>query len=168
MKKKTAIISSVLGTVLGTSLGAGFLYKAGKEKDKKLKDIIDVNCKNDAILKLFAKWMKLKQNGKSIAGYLKDNGYKTVAIYGMHYLGECLLNELKDSEIEVKYAIDRNAWQITADVDVITLDDNLLEVDAIIVTAFWFFDTIEDELFKIADYPVLSLEEIISEMEYEA
>lgn len=160
MKKITAVFSAMAGLALGT----GVTYKL--ENDK-LKEMYRVNDKNDAILKIFTRWLKLKQDGKQVADCLKERGYKTIAIYGMHYLGECLLKELKNSEIEVKYAIDRNANNIYADVDVITLDDNLLEVDAIVVTAFWFFDEIESELMEIVDYPVVSLVEIIDEMEYD-
>ncbi len=164
MKKKVAVISGIMGAVFGT----GLLFKTERDQGQKIKELETLNRKNDAILRVFAKWMKLKQKGNSISKYLNENGYKSIAIYGMHYLGECLLDELKGSSVEVKYAIDRNAQQITADVDVITLDDNPQKVDAIIVTAFWFFDEIENEILEIIDCPVLSLEDIIFDMEYEA
>lgn len=161
MKKITAIITGLMGA----GLGAGLVYKA--ENDK-IKRINEVNYKDNEILKLFTKWMKMRQEGKFIADYLIGNGYKTVAIYGMHYLGECLLKELKDSDVEVKYAIDRNAKQLFADIDIITLDDNLEQVDAIIVTAFHFFDEIETEISDIVDYPVLSLEDIVYDIGYDS
>lgn len=160
MKKIIAIITGFMGA----ALGAGLVYKVENDKIKKINE---VNHKDNEILKLFTKWMKMRQEGKSIADYLIGHGYKTVAIYGMHYLGECLLKELKDSDIDVKYAIDRNAKKLFADVDIITLDDNLGQVDAIIVTAFHFFDDIEKEISDIVDYPVLSLEDIVYDMGYE-
>ena len=107
-------------------LGTGVFYKL--ENDK-LKERHQINNKNDAILKLLTRWIKLKQGRKQVADCLKERDYKSLVIYGMHYLGECLLEELKDSGIEVKYAVDRNANNIYADVDVITLDELIDEME---------------------------------------
>lgn len=93
--------------------------------------------------------------------FFEDNGYKSIAIYGMSYLGERLMDELKDSGIEVRYAIDRNAENIYAGVEVKKPEDDLEEVDAVIVTAVFFFDEIEEQLEKILDCPIISLEDIV-------
>lgn len=161
MKKKAAILVGVVGAILGT-VG---LFKSSIDKIEKIKKLETLNYKNDAILKVFTKWLKLKQDGNSVAEYLSKKGYKTIAIYGMHYLGECLLDELKDSEIEVKYAIDKNADQILADVDMYTLDDDLSEVDAIIVTAFWFFEEIVSSIRERVNCSIISLEDVFYEIE---
>ena len=41
------------------------------------------------------------------------------------------------------------------------LQAQLEEVDAVIVTAFTFFDVIEEDLLKVTDMPIISLEEIV-------
>lgn len=96
--------------------------------------------------------------------FFTQNSYKTVAIYGMKELGERLYDELKDSEIEVKYVIDKNADTIYADVDVIEPEDTLEDVDVIVVTAIHYFDEIEEALGAKVDYPVISLEDVVYEL----
>ena len=48
----------------------------------------------------------------------------------MSYAGETLLEELKGTDIQVAYGIDKNADSIYADVDVVSLEDTLEDVDA--------------------------------------
>ena len=81
----------------------------------------------------------------------------------MNYAGETLYNELDGSGVKVKYAIDRNADQKYADVDVISPEADLPDVDAIIVTAITFFDEIEEKLAEKISCPILSLEDILYE-----
>jgi hypothetical protein len=50
------------------------------------------------------------------------------------------------------------------DVDVVTMDDDLEEVDAIVVTAITFFDEIEEKLSAKIDCPIISLEDILYEV----
>lgn len=154
-------VLAVIELLAGAAIGAGIVFRQGKVKEKKGEEL---NQKNDAILRIYNQWMQLRKEGKTVAGYLKENGYQSVAIYGMHYLGESLLDELKDSDIKVEYAIDRNAEKIYADIEVKNPEDSLPEVDVIIVTAFYFIDEIEDMLSKSVDYPVLSIEDIIYDM----
>ena len=92
--------------------------------------------------------------------YFKKNEYKTVAVYGMKELGERLCDELKGTDITVSYAIDKNADQLYADIDIVTPDDELAPVDVIVVTAITFFDEIEEMMSEKVDCPVISLEDI--------
>lgn len=157
MKKYAMTVSALMGLL------AGFVptFKIYHDKMKKEKEL---DNKNDAILRIFTLWFKDKQSGKSLVDFFSENGYKNIAIYGMHYLGECLLEELKNSEINVKYVIDRNAERVNTDIEICTLEDNLSKVDAIIVTAFYYFDEIKMELCKKMDCPIISLEDIIYEI----
>lgn len=82
----------------------------------------------------------------------------------MSYAGETLVEELKDSNIEVKYGIDKNADSMYIDVDVLTIEDDLESVDAIVVTAITFFDEIEEKLSEKMDCPIISLEDILYEI----
>ncbi len=158
MKKGMA---AVLSAITGGALASASVYNVMNKEIKKEKML---DGKNEAILKAYSRWVTLKQEGKSIAEYLKENGYRKVAIYGMHYLGENLYNELKNTDIEIKYAIDRNAANITSSIPVYTPDEALEEVDAVIVTAFYFYADIEGQLGNYLDCPILSLEDILFEM----
>ena len=109
-------------------------------------------------------WVKVKQEGKNLAAYFEKNGYKNIAIYGMSYAGETLLEELRETQIQVVYGIDKNAENIYSDISILSLEDTLDDVDAIVVTAVTFFDEIEDELHKKVNCPILSLEDILYEV----
>ena len=82
----------------------------------------------------------------------------------MSYAGERLLEELKDSKIDVKYGIDKNADGIYSDIELVTMEDKLETVDAIVVTPIFFFDQIEEELSKKISCPIISLEDILYEV----
>lgn len=162
MKKGMKPIGALLlGGIAG---GVAAASVTGSEMNKKVQLHRTYAQKHLLIMQMFNQWLINKQEGKRLAKYFEDNGYKSIAIYGMSYLGERLVDELKDSGIEVKYAIDKNADNIYADIDVVNLTDNLPEVDAIVVTAVYFFDSIEEELAELVDYPVISLEDILYEV----
>lgn len=158
MKKS---ILSVIPALAGAAIGAGVLgYKKMKQHEEDFKVI----KKNEAILKLFSQWILIKQEGKSIGDYLKANGYKRIAIYGMSFAGERLLDDLKQTDVEVAYGIDQNADRIFSEIEVVSQDGDLRPVDAIIVTAIYYFDEIEEKLSDLMDCPILSLEDIIYEI----
>lgn len=158
MKKSLAVISTLLGTVAGVVAG-GTAIKATSTKEKR--EMKETFQKVHVLYCAFDRWLQIHQKGKTLVEYFKKHNYKTVAIYGMKELGERLLDELKDSEITVSYAIDRNADQIYKDVDILTPDDELDPVDVIVVTAIYYFDEIEGTLSKKVDYPIVSLEDIL-------
>ncbi|MBD5523532.1 MAG: hypothetical protein HDR04_03775 [Lachnospiraceae bacterium] len=154
-------VVAALFAVGGAVLGAAGVGKTMKEKvDYKSK----MSEKHLSLYLLMNQWVKVKQENKSIADYLEGNGYKEIAIYGMNYVGETLLDELTNSNVKVKYAIDKNANTIYSDVDIVTPDDELAEVDAVIVTAITFFDEIEENLLEKMDCPILSMEDILYEV----
>lgn len=158
MKKLTI---AGLSALLGASAGAATVKVAQKPKTLRRADHTQ---KMTEFYRLLIEWLRIKQEGKSLMSFFVQNGYKTVAIYGMKELGERLYDELKDSEIEVKYIIDKNADAIYADVDVVDPEDTLEDVDVIVVTAIHYFDEIEETLAAKVDCPVLSLEDIVYEL----
>lgn len=122
---------------------------------------------SDKHLKLYLtaiKWIQLKQKGKSIGSYLYKKGYRTVAIYGMSYMGESLVTELAGSQIEVRYGIDRNAQGLHSAVKVYQPEDTLEQVDIILNTT-----NIENwkilENMKEQSIPMLRFDEILGDME---
>ena len=82
----------------------------------------------------------------------------------MSYAGLRLAEELENSNIEIKYGIDKNAEAICSDIDVVTMQDQLTEVDAVVVTPIVFFNEIEKELSEKLDCPIISLEDILYEI----
>lgn len=154
-------ILSVLSALAGAAVGAGAVAKLSTDATSKVQNMSD---KHLALFLLMNQWVKIKQEGKNLSSYFEKNQYKKIAIYGMSYVGETLLDELKGGEIEVAYGIDKNASGVYADLDIVSVEDTLEEVDAIVVTAITFFDEIEEKLSEKVSCPVLSLEDILYEV----
>ena len=149
--------SAVVGAMLGVAATAGELEKQISEK-KKMSD------KHLDLYLLMNQWVKLKQKGINLSKYFEKNGYNRIAIYGMSYVGETLVEELKETNTEVVYGIDRNAENIWIDnMNVLSLDDELEDVDAVVVTAISFYDNIKDSLSRKLACPIVSLEDILYE-----
>lgn len=113
---------------------------------------------------MFNQWLILKQEGKTIEKYFAENGFRRIAVYGMSYAGERLIDDLKGTEVEVAYGIDRNADRIFSEVEIVNVEDTLQPVDAVVVTAIYNFDEIEEKLSELMDCPIISLEDIIYEI----
>lgn len=158
MKK---VVVSALSTVIGAAVGA---VVTGKETQKTVNKTQKMSDKHLALFRMMNQWVKVKQDGKNLSEYFEKHGYRKIAIYGMSYAGETLIDELKGRGIEVAYAIDRNADTIYADVDVVSMEGELAPVDAVVVTAITFFDEIEEKLAGKVNCPILSLEEILYEV----
>lgn len=141
--------------------GIAGILSAGTVLSKKTKEEQKCSNKHLAIMLVMNQWIINKQEGKSLISFFEENGYKKIAIYGMSYLGERLADELRDSDIKVSYAIDKNAENIYTDIEVKSPEDEMEEVDAVIVTAVFFFDEIEAQLENIFDCPIISLEDIV-------
>lgn len=161
MKKGIVGVLSLLTGLTGAAAGA---ISVGRVMGEKIADRQKLADKHLALYLMMNQWVKVKQEGKNLSSYFEKNGYKKIAVYGMNYVGETLLSELKETGIEVAYAIDRKADTIYADVDVYTPEDSLEQVDAVVVTAITFFDEIEEKLSEKLDCPIISLEDILYEV----
>lgn len=155
------LVISILSALTGAAAGAGAMGKISIGRIQKTQSMSD---KHLSLFLMMNQWVKVKQEGKNLANYFEKRGYKKIAIYGMSYAGETLIDELKDTGITVAYGIDRRADAIYADVDVVTMEDDLDEVDAIVVAAITYFDEIEEQLSGKIDCPVLSLEDVLYEV----
>lgn len=158
MKKVTIAGVTALSGVLAGALAVEVAQKARMIKKT------DHIQKMTEFYQVLVEWLRIKQEGKSLTAFFTQNGYRKVAIYGMKELGERLYDELKDSGIEVKYVIDKNADSVYTDVNVVTPDDTLEDVDVIVVTAIHYFDEIEETLSVKVDCPIVSMEDVIYEM----
>lgn len=157
---KKAIIS-LLSATAGAAVAAMAVNKKVTQKKDKIQKMSD---KHFELFMLMKKWVRVKQDGKNLATFFDLNGFKRIAIYGMSYAGETLVEELKGTDIEIAYGIDRNTDGIYADIDVLTPEQELENVDAIVVTAITFFEEIEEMLSEKVDCPIISLEDILCEV----
>lgn len=109
-------------------------------------------------------WHQLRNEGKSISSYLTKREYKTAAIYGMGRLGENLAVELKDSPIELKYAIDKNAKNIHSDIKILLPTEELEVVDVIINTAKISIPKVRELTKCKKNIEIISLDQILNDM----
>jgi len=155
-------LGTVAGTVIGGAIGAtiGIGYEFIKE-EKRLDKMEDNLKKFEAFYRLLVTWVEMKQEGKSLAEYFEFNNIKTIAIYGMKELGERLVRELEDSEIEIKYVIDQNIDNINTILKKVKPDDELEQVDAIVVTAIYYYQDIEEKMSSKVECEIISLEDVV-------
>jgi len=151
-------VIAALSALAGAAAGAGVIGKMAKEKEDRVQKLSD---KHLALFLMMNRWVRVKQEGKTLSEYFVRKSYKRIAIYGMSYAGETLLEELKDSGIEVAYGIDKKADEIYADIDIVSPESELEPVDAIVVTSIFFVEEIKEMLSAKIDCPIVSLEDII-------
>ena len=154
-------IISIVSAFVGAAAGAVIVKKLTVEETEKVRTVFD---KHLNLFLMMSQWVKVKQEGKNLSEYFEKNGYQKIAIYGMSYAGETLVNELKGTKTEVAYGIDRNADSIYSDLEIVSMEDDLAVVDSVVVTAITFFDEIEEQLLQKMDCPILSLEDILYEV----
>jgi mannitol-specific phosphotransferase system IIBC component len=150
----SVLASAIVGVVVNSVIN-------NNNKKTRILNLENKSYKYQTLFKMMNQWVIVKQDGKNLESYFKKKGYKKIAIYGMSHAGETLLRELKNTQIEVVYAIDRRAETLYTDIDVVTKDDVLEDVDAIVVTAISFFEEIEKELSRKLDCPIISLEDVL-------
>lgn len=154
---KTILVGLVSAAAGAAASACVVANSAGKEVDKNLQ----MSKKHLDLFLMMNQWVKVKQEGKNVSDYLEKNDYKSIAIYGMSYAGEALVRELSDSAIEVKYGIDKNAAGVYSELKLVTPEDELEEVDAVVVTAISFFEDIEKNLSNKLKADIIALDDIL-------
>ena len=116
---------------------------------KSINQIQDQMKKISLYYQILNMWLEMKQKGKSEVTYLEKKGIKRIAIYGMKELGERFFEEIKNTDIEVAYIIDKNPREVIGDFQVISPQQELPEVDAVVVTADYYFKEIVNQYIQV-------------------
>lgn len=161
MKCKKIVVVSALSWLIGAATGT---IGMGKLIGSRFANKPNSSDKYLELSQIMNQWVRVKQKNKNLSTYFERFGYKRVAIYGMGAAGMTLLDELKETGVQVVYGIDKRADEIYTDLDVVTMEKNLAEVDAIVVTAVSYFDEIKEELKRKVNCPVISLNSILREV----
>lgn len=144
---------------VGSLTAIYFIKKNEIRKMDNLKNRIEVLSDH---FQLLNHWLEIKNEGKGIATYFEEMGYRHIAIYGMAELANRLSEELSESSVHIDYGIDRDICCSIARIDKVYFpDDNLPETDAIIVTPYSSFESIKTILEEKVNCPIISLEEVI-------
>lgn len=156
MKKSVKIISGLAGI-------SGLVYFVAGWQQKCIERWKEQAEKNRAMFMIMDQWTNLKQEGRSLEEYFLKDGYLRIAVYGMGVVGKRLIKELRNSKIQVVYGIDKNEDMVYTDLDVVTMEDELTKVDAVVVTVVKEFDAIREALSEKIDCQVIAIEDILSE-----
>lgn len=121
------------------------------------------------LLDFYDQWMYLKNRNKGIKQYLEHKGYKKVAIYGMGRAGYQLYDELRFSDVNVLFGIDRNADAVACHcgLEVGKFEDLQLrfhELDVILVSIVNNYEEILNDLSNRCRVPIIALKDIFTEM----
>ena len=143
------------------SIPRKYYHEEALDKMGDIESLCLENFKRSLLYKCMNQFLVLKQKGIDISNFFSDRGIYTIAIYGVHYLGQRLRDELEESKVKVKYAIDKKTevedWQIP----IFHPDENLPEVDAIIITPVFDFLEIKQKLSVKMECPIISIEALL-------
>jgi len=154
--------TSMLSIVV-TMIVAAVVYIFSQLKNNKVKkeNVYEME-KYKSYYKLFSSWMVIKNKGRMLTEYFENRNFKNIAIYGLGRFGLCLYEELKNSNVNIKYGIDINAAQFSyLHMKVVSPENQLELVDVIIVTPFFEYKKIVEELRKKTSCQIVSLEDVI-------
>jgi hypothetical protein len=118
-----------------------------------------------AYYRLLASWMTLRNRDRTLAEYFTDHHFTSVAIFGLGRLGMCLLEELRNSNIDIRYGIDRDVAHLSyLDLRVVSPESPIEPVDVIVVTPFYECGKLITELQGKTSSAIITLEDIVGSM----
>lgn len=113
-------------------------------------------------------WYYKKQKNRSLAAFMKKNGYNNIALYSLGTLGSIFLEEFLNENLSITYAIDKNKKNFPEQikgVPVIGIDEISAQkqVDAIVICHVYYYNQIADELVKqgVPENKIISLNDIV-------
>ena len=158
--KKNIVLSLIAGTLLGHLFGTSQQMKKINEQANKWKRESD---KYEQTLLMTIRWLKVKMENGKLEDYFLQKGYHTIAIYGMNYVGVRLYEELEGTSIKVLYGIDKYTSSSEVNIPVYSLEKNLDEVDAVVVTPVYYYEEIRQDLSRKLKSPVISMNDVLFE-----
>ena len=114
-----------------------------------------------AYYRLLEKWMTLRERGGGTKQYFMSQGVKKIIIYGLGKMANHLLEDLKESDIDIVCAIDRNAINKYVGFPVITAEEKIPDADCIIITPVHETEAIKKTLAGRTLLPMISLCEVL-------
>ncbi len=157
-----AALSEVKNHV-GSDAEIGYFPMPDREEIKK--DNVCNDVKYKSYCRTLDKWLSVKEKNKKISDCLLKKGLERIGIYGIGMIGRHLLAELEESGVYVVCGIDRNYMAIKNDfgINVISPDDEIPLVDAIVVTTPYIYDDIYDAFRKKIECDIISIDLLLDE-----
>lgn len=108
-----------------------------------MKKLENENLNQDGF-SMLKRWLENRNAGKTFVEYFHEYGYKTLGIYDAGELGKLLYDEIKNSDIIVKYFVDRNAegMRMIDEIPVVPLSKvcEMEEVDVFVISPIVDYD----------------------------
>ncbi|MGP8312064.1 glycoside hydrolase family 99-like domain-containing protein [Enterocloster aldenensis] len=115
--------------------------------------------------RLMDQWMRKKEHKICLGTILKKMGVGSIAVYGIGILGEHLIRDIEQSDIDIRYGIDARKSKIAHPFPVLSPNQDFPAVDIIVVSVIHEYDDIKEKLSKATSIPIISLEELVLEEE---
>ena len=133
----------------------GFRYEA------EVKKLLIQERKVYFLYEFMNRWLLLKQKNINLSKFFIDKKLKSIAIYGAHYMGQRLYDELQGSSVNFLYAIDKSPKRLDWQIPIYHPNDILENVDAIVITPIFDYLEIKDDLSEKLICPMLSIEDVL-------
>lgn len=141
-------------------IGKNFPHLEFKYGDE-VKALFVQQRKEHFLYEFMNRWLALKQAGVDFSTFFSDQGIRSIAIYGIHHMGERLYDELKGSQVKVVYGIDQNTRKPKWEIPILRPNDVLEPVDAIVITPIFDFMEIRSSLSSKLDCPMIFIEDVL-------
>lgn len=150
----------IFGIGLGVGGIAGLLWEHNRTK-RIIEEKIRKLDKSQNYYGLLLSWLKLHAGKIPLDDYFEWHGADKIAVYGNGQIGQCFIKEMECAQTQISYIIDRNAENMVSKLPIFTMEDELPQVDAIVVTVIDEFDNIAEAIRKKCGCSVVSIEEVI-------
>ena len=125
----------------------------------------ELSEKYESMMLTLLHWTEIEHERKSIAEQLKKLGYQDIAVYGYGYLGQLLMKCLRESEVNVKYLIDKNKDVKDWGLKTYLPNEKFPQADLIIVTSDFYFEEILADLRRNGNtMDILSINDILYQL----
>lgn len=158
MKKAASYIFTLLFGLLSGAYGMAKICEKVLIKENNRAN------KNGDNFRTVCKWMKAGQSHNYIEDYFVKRDIKEIAVYGLGELGLCLMRELKETNISIKFIIDRDKNKWCDSCPLFSVEEDLPGVETIVVTPISEYEEISRQLRDKTDARIVSLKEIIDSL----
>ena len=116
--------------------------------------------KSSKYAELESKWNSLHIKGKTLGHYFKRKNIHTIAVYGYGIIGDKVIKELQEDNIQVAYVIDKDPKYQNTKLTTYSLEDDWPHVELIIVTPIFAYEEIKQLLLSRNIKNIVSVDEI--------
>ena len=134
------------------------IKKMEDERIEHLKHTID---RDNKLLDFYEKWVTGCSKGESVSGFLIENDFRNIAIFGYGTLGRALRKTVENNGISLAYIIESNEKRWDESTEFYKVTDALPSADVIIVSAILDYEEIYGKLRGRVSCPILSMEDMI-------